>query len=116
MDKVYEVVDFTNLFELAGDDRDVVVELVDIFLKQTPQILNNIDEAMHLSDWSTVSLYVHKLKPSLGTLGMEKERELAILIEEDCKALNLEIIQNRVNVLKKKCLKAIDELQHFREH
>lgn len=113
MEKKSQIVELSLLKEFAGDDNEVLCELIKVFLKQTPVILGNIEKAIEENNWFTLSRQVHKLKPSLGTMGMENEKNLAIEIEKDCEAGNVAIVKNKVNLLLKRCLLAMDELKSY---
>lgn len=108
-----QIVELTLLKEFAGDDNEVLSELIKVFLKQTPEILENMQKAENQNDWFTVSRQAHKLKPSLGTMGMEKEKNLALEIESNCEAGEIELIKNKIEVLTKRCKEAMVELQQY---
>ena len=65
-----ENLDLTFLFEIADGSNEFIVESIDMFMQQTPELLNVIEKAIADSDWQGVGASAHKLKPNLGFFGM----------------------------------------------
>ena len=47
-----------------------IVESIDLFLQQTPDLLQKITDAIAIKDWTLAAQAAHKLKPNLGFFGM----------------------------------------------
>ncbi|QQL50716.1 Hpt domain-containing protein [Mucilaginibacter ginkgonis] len=62
--------DLTFLYEIADGSNEFIVESIDMFLQQSPQMLNEIDFAISVQDWAIVGATAHKIKPNLGFFGM----------------------------------------------
>jgi 2-amino-4-hydroxy-6-hydroxymethyldihydropteridine diphosphokinase len=58
------------LYEIADGSNEFLVEFIEMFLQQTPDLLNTIANGIAAEDWPKVSAAAHKLKPNLGTFGM----------------------------------------------
>ena len=65
-----ENLDLTFLFEIADGSNEFIVESIDMFMQQTPDLLNVIEKSIADSDWQGVGASAHKLKPNLGFFGM----------------------------------------------
>jgi HPt (histidine-containing phosphotransfer) domain-containing protein len=65
-------------------DRQIVTDLVNIFLKTTPQRLNQLDLAVEQKDLAMIKLIAHSLKSSCGYLGAQRMRSLCIVLEDTC--------------------------------
>lgn len=62
--------DLTFLFEIADGSNEFIVDSIDMFMQQTPELLQVIETALNASDWPGVAAAAHKLKPNLGFFGM----------------------------------------------
>lgn len=62
--------DLSFLLEIADGSNDFIVESIELFLKQTPELMYAIDGAIRNKEWVGASQAAHKLKPNLGFFGM----------------------------------------------
>jgi HPt (histidine-containing phosphotransfer) domain-containing protein len=62
--------DLSFLYEIAGGNNEFIVESIGMFLQQTPELLQAIDQSIGVQDWKTVASSAHKLKSNLGFFGM----------------------------------------------
>jgi len=62
--------DLSFLFEIADGSNEFIIESIDMFLQQTPDLLKAISEAIDGSQWAPAASAAHKLKPNLGFFGM----------------------------------------------
>ena len=62
--------DLSFLYEIADGSDEFIVESIDMFLQQTPDLLQKITEAIAINDWTLAAQAAHKLKPNLGFFGM----------------------------------------------
>jgi HPt (histidine-containing phosphotransfer) domain-containing protein len=81
-----------HLIEL--DDLDCLCEVLQLFVKSTPIIMNEIKEAIIEKNWDEVYKKSHKIKSSIGILQMAKLMSLISKVESDAKERkNLEDIE-----------------------
>jgi CheY-like chemotaxis protein len=107
----FSIVDLSFLARVSGNDPTFIKDVVSSFLFSTPQLLNNIKEAMVKTDSLEMARNVHKLKPSLTMLGLTKTKELADYLEAELMGQNLsEYIQQGVEKLCNEVNAAIQEL------
>ena len=66
--------DLTFLFEIADGSDEFIIESIDMFLQQTPDLLNTITGAIDGKDWTLAAQASHKLKPNLGFFGMPQSQ------------------------------------------
>ena len=66
--------DLTFLFEIADGSDEFIIESIDMFLQQTPDLLNTITTAIDAQDWTLAAQASHKLKPNLGFFGMPQSQ------------------------------------------
>ena len=81
-------IDLTFLYEIADGSDEFIVESITMFLDQSPQIMQEIDNAIKAQDWVTASAAAHKLKANLGFFGMFNSQAIIQEIEHTCKAGN----------------------------
>src|ERR1700744_1336002 len=62
--------DLSFLFEIADGSDEFIVESIDLFLQQTPDLLQKITDAIAIKDWTLAAQAAHKLKPNLGFFGI----------------------------------------------
>jgi HPt (histidine-containing phosphotransfer) domain-containing protein len=66
--------DLSFLFEIADGSDEFIVESIDLFLQQTPDLLQKISDAIATKDWTLATQAAHKLKPNLGFFGMPESQ------------------------------------------
>jgi len=66
-----KLVDLTYLNESVGNDNTILVEMIDMFRNQLPDLSDSINAAMQENDWKTLGKAVHKAKSSVKIFGME---------------------------------------------
>ncbi len=62
--------DLSFLLDIADGSNEFIVESIQMFMQQTPELLQMIATGIAAGDWTTVSSASHKLKPNLGFFGM----------------------------------------------
>jgi len=68
--------DLSFLYEIADGSDDFIVESIDMFAQQTPQLLEEIDKGISDQNWSLAGGAAHKLKPNLGFFGMHTLQQM----------------------------------------
>lgn len=74
-------VDLSYLNEIASGSVEFMIDMIDIFLEQTPIYLMQLTEAVEARDWKTAGDIAHKIKPTLAFMGIEQGREIMAEIE-----------------------------------
>jgi len=78
--------DLSFLYEIADGSDEFIVDSIGMFLEQTPQLLDAINNAINAQDWPTAASASHKLKPNLGFFGMPMSQATIQEVELACKA------------------------------
>jgi HPt (histidine-containing phosphotransfer) domain-containing protein len=73
--------DLTFLNEIADGSNEFIIESIDMFIDQTPELLQIINTAIVEKRWPATAAAAHKLKPNLGFFGMSVSQELFQEIE-----------------------------------
>jgi HPt (histidine-containing phosphotransfer) domain-containing protein len=78
--------DLSFLYEIADGSHEFIVDSIELFLQQTPELLTTIGNAIAAGDWPTAGGAAHKLKPNLGFFGMLDLQATMQEVELLCKA------------------------------
>ncbi len=115
--KIVDEDNITFLKEVeTKEDIDFLIELFDIYIKDLPVLMREIDNAITLKDFDKLKFYTHKLKGSALTLGIKSIADICFELEEA--AINNNI-HDGISELNKKLqehlLQVIDEMKMLRE-
>ena len=102
---------FEELKQMSGED--FINELIDAFLDDAPDMLNNMKTALEAKDVESFRRNAHSLKSNANTFGATELGELAKELEFMAKENNLEI-GNRLEVLNEAYGKVAEELKGMR--
>lgn len=75
------IIDLSYLQEVANDNTEFMVEMIDIFLAQTPEYVQSLSDAVANKDFSKIAEMAHKIKPTLAFMGANKARDAMASIE-----------------------------------
>ena len=75
-------VDLTAALHWVGGDRELLLELVGIFVEEAPDRLAELQDAAAARDAATVERVAHGLKGSAGILGAARLRTASAELEE----------------------------------
>ncbi|WP_448697330.1 Hpt domain-containing protein [Mucilaginibacter sp. AW1-3] len=78
--------DLSFLLEIADGSNEFIVESIDMFLVQTPELMWAIYNAIRAEDRTALAQSAHKLKPNLGFFGMLTAQAMMQEIEGMTKA------------------------------
>jgi HPt (histidine-containing phosphotransfer) domain-containing protein len=84
-DQPNQDLDLSLLNEIADGSDEFIVESIDMFLQQTPEILEAIAAGLSADDLLAAGGAAHKLKATLGFFGMLNTQALIQQIETACK-------------------------------
>jgi len=73
--------DLSFLYEIADGSDEFIVESIDMFSQQTPQLLEEIGQGIADHNWQIAGAAAHKLKPNLGFFGMHTLQQMMADIE-----------------------------------
>jgi HPt (histidine-containing phosphotransfer) domain-containing protein len=77
--------DLTFLYEIADGSNEFIVESITMFIDQSPDILQELGNAIASGNWVEAALSAHKIKANLGFFGMLNSQSLIQQIETACK-------------------------------
>ncbi len=79
------ITDLTVIEELTEGNPDLMIELIEQFILNTPEYLQEAAEAVKGSDYAKLAAISHKMKPTFHYMGMEKTRETIQQLENYAK-------------------------------
>ncbi len=62
MEKLY---DLSEIREMSGNDESFLKEMIELFVTNNTQYLEELNLALKSSDWKQVKFFAHKIKPSI---------------------------------------------------
>lgn len=105
--------DLTYLKELSNGSNEFIVEMITVFVEQTPIEIANMEKHLAAADWKSLRATAHKMKPSFAFMGI-RELESVIKTIEDYSGneKNLDLLPGLISKVKDVCIQAIEELVH----
>ncbi|HEY1025968.1 MAG TPA: Hpt domain-containing protein [Sphingobacteriaceae bacterium] len=108
-------VNLSYLRDIASGSVEFMIEMIDIFLDQTPEYFRNLETAVAEKNWKGVADVAHKIKPTLAFMGVNSGKQDIEDIEHKARdGRDVEEIQVQFNTLKEKCSNLFLKLQQVR--
>lgn len=114
MKKDSKIVDLTYLEGMAEGNEELIKELVEIFRKQVPDFVDEMNEYYNRQDWASLGAVAHKAKSSVYIMGMsDLAADLKTFELIAKKGENIEIYPEFIANFKKVCNEALEELDRL---
>ena len=75
------VLNRNEIVQRLGEDLDLVTELIELFLEESPKLLTNVQQAVERRDAKALERSAHRLKGSVGNFGMNDACAAALRLE-----------------------------------
>jgi HPt (histidine-containing phosphotransfer) domain-containing protein len=109
-------IDLSYLSDVASGSTEFMVDMINIFLEQTPDYVVQLGKAIKDKDWPVVANIAHKIKPTLAFMGVTSARDDMEIIEENARNLkNLEEIEIKFNALESICVYLFERLEEVKK-
>lgn len=106
------VCDFRYLNDLVNGKSNLIIGIMDVFIKQIPEDLQCIKEAITTSDYKTIKIYTHTMKSSVSIMGISVLKPILNEMENLGKTeTGIEIIKQLYEKLMAICVMAIGEIE-----
>lgn len=66
------IIDLSYLREMSGNNKDIMVEMVEIFIEQNPEFTEGISSFFENKQWTELGAIAHKAKSSVRIMGMDE--------------------------------------------
>ena len=95
-------IDFTYLLESCKGDHEFVKEMIEIFLKEIPIAMTQLEEESDKKNWLKISEIAHRVKTNYMMVGLNIQKENALDIEKSIKLNDFEEneIRSKIRQLK----------------
>ncbi len=106
----------TYLKSISDGNNEFLKDIISTFIKQTPPLLSEMQEASKNSNWKSLGDLAHKIKPNLTLLGINQLGPLVLSIETDGRAKETtDTLTARTTQFIETCSFAIEELEKILE-
>lgn len=105
--------DLTLLEQTAMGNRDFMKKMIQMFVDQTPELMNEMQQHLSENDWEQLGAKAHKLKPSIDLMGITALKQEIRNIEYFAKNKeNLEILPSKLQHLTEQLNIALEQLKN----
>ena len=77
--------DFSYLNEMSKGDQSFVKEMIEIFLKEIPAAIMQLEAALENKNWENIANIAHRIKTNYMMVGLKVQKENALYIEKSIK-------------------------------
>jgi PAS domain S-box-containing protein len=111
--KVSSCINLDYLKTRTKSNSDLMIEIIALYLEQTPLLINEMKQSLELKDWDSIASAAHRMIPSFAIIGLSKDfEEMAKSIQEYARTHEkLDEIPGLVSKLENVCLMACKELE-----
>ncbi len=74
-DKKARYTDLAYLINITKYDRKLMMEMIALYLQQTPDLVSLLKKSMQAEDWASLQAAAHKMIPSFAIIGIKKDFE-----------------------------------------
>ncbi|HCQ23243.1 MAG: Hpt domain-containing protein [Aphanizomenon sp.] len=90
---------FKSLLDMVGDNQEVLAEIINCYLIESPRMIAAIQTSVTNQDINTLGRTAHNLKSSSASLGAMNLYQLCLQLESKVKSGNLEGVLELVSHL-----------------
>ena len=92
-----KIIDLSYLKEMSGNNIDIMLEMVEIFIEQNPEFTEGISTYFEHKQWSKLGAIAHKAKSSFRIMGMLEIGECLEKIEHYSKGNQKIELQQKID-------------------
>jgi CheY-like chemotaxis protein len=109
----FNCTDLTYLKKITKSNPNLMIQMIELYLTQTPVLINSIKQNLTTKNWITLNASAHKIIPSFAIVGMSNDHKILTKKIQDLSTAEGDIneINDLVLQLEKVCLQACEELQ-----
>jgi len=110
-----QITNLAYLKQVSNGDNNFIKEMIDVYLKQTPDVINDLEKHLKNKNWKLLRAAIHKMKPSCPFFGLHDLYQTVTSIEEFAEeGTNLHLLPEMIEKVKATCDKAMVELNQQR--
>ncbi|MES2873692.1 MAG: Hpt domain-containing protein [Bacteroidota bacterium] len=80
-------IDLSYLRDVSSGSNEFMIEMIELFLEQTPAYFEQLDQFISEENWTRVAEIAHKIKPTLAFMGADAAKESMAEIESNARSL-----------------------------
>jgi HPt (histidine-containing phosphotransfer) domain-containing protein len=104
-------IDLSYLEEVTGGSSEIIQEMLELFLSETPVQLESLKEHITQSNWDEIKAEAHKAKPTFLYVGLKNSHNNLVSIENHSRNKeNLNEIRNLYNLVEEEFNNVKDEI------
>lgn len=107
----YEVIDSEKIRSFASSDEEFMKQLIEIFLKRTPEYMRELNIAIEKQDWTMIKRMAHKVKPTFTYVGMDEFTDKVGSIEDYAIKEDMDSIHRIMEEVWQDCQRAFVEFE-----
>ncbi|MDP3468387.1 MAG: Hpt domain-containing protein [Daejeonella sp.] len=108
-------VDLSYLKDVASGSDEFIIDMIDLFLNQTPDYFEQLEQFIAEENWTKVADIAHKIKPTLAFMGVDSAREKMAEIEQNARDIkNLGTISPAFQILKEMSVELYKQLDEVK--
>jgi HPt (histidine-containing phosphotransfer) domain-containing protein len=113
VNKMLKCTDLDDLKRRTKSNSDLIMQMISLFLEQTPSLINTMKESLKEKDWDSLRSAAHKMIPSFSIMGISDEFEKMTRQVQDYSGdiQHTERISGLVLQIENVCTQACDELE-----
>jgi CheY-like chemotaxis protein len=108
----HPIVDWEFFNERFGDDEELVAELVEIYLEESPKQMQQVRDAITSGNMANLSLYAHSLKGASANMGAMEVRYVAADLEAKGKSKDATGLEELWDKLEQAFVRATTEFKN----
>lgn len=109
----YKIIDIEHVKAFTSNDPVFIRQLVDIFLKRTPEYMDELRNAIETKNWAQIKTMAHKVKPTFTYVGMSSFTDKVGSLEDYAINKDIDSIETILEEVWDDCQMAFDEFEDF---
>ncbi|MRT93230.1 Hpt domain-containing protein [Ancylomarina sp. 16SWW S1-10-2] len=97
MDSNTKIIDLSYLIEMSDNNKDIMIEMIDIFIEQSTEFTEGISNHFKNKQWTELGAIAHKAKSSVRIMGMDETGKCLEKIEHYSKGNQKIELQHKIN-------------------
>ncbi len=109
-----KTVNLDYLNEMSGGDRELILEMITIFINEVPEYISRMRDALNTENWDELEKLAHKSKASALIMGMHMLADDLRDLETDTReSRNVDLYPSYVEKVEQQFIFAIKELRQI---
>jgi len=110
--KIVNIDTFNETFQYF--DKEIVIEIIDIFINEYPERMSNIKQAIDTNDFPGLKFHAHSIKGVVANFMVPHVQELAKKLEMAGAEQNLNGVKELFSEFNEQCQLLVDDLKEIK--